>query len=67
MNNQETEETAWETLEVTIRIRLSVKQREKAKAWASVYEDDLSGFFRRMLDSIPDSPPSPMPPPPVKP
>jgi hypothetical protein len=55
-----------ETLEITIRVRLTKKERDKAHQWAKAYGDKLSEFFRRMLRSLPDEPPK-IPPPPVKP
>jgi TolB-like protein len=55
-----------EVLEVVIRVRLTKRERDKAHLWAKAYGDKLSEFFRRMLRSLPEEPPT-IPQPPVKP
>jgi group I intron endonuclease len=48
-----------------IKVRLSEEEYEKLRSWANAYGDDMSGLVRRMLDSLPDKPPT-IPQPPVK-
>lgn len=55
-----------ESLDVTVRVRMSRKERDKLTKWAKAYGDEKSGFMRRLLLSLPDNPPT-IPQPPVKP
>lgn len=49
----------------SIKIRLEDWEYQKYYEWAEAYGDDLSAFFRRMLRSLPETPPE-IPQPPVK-